>query len=92
MKLGESFDIIVLKDVIEHIHDQKKLMAYMQTLLTERGVIFFGFSPWLMPYGGHQQMCSGKWLAKIPHYHLLQAFLYKWILKINGAHWPFFWR
>jgi SAM-dependent methyltransferase len=89
-ELGGAFDIIVLKDVIEHIHDQQKLMAYMQTLLTKSGVIFFGFPPWQMPYGGHQQMATKKWLAKLPYYHLLPTFLYKWILKTNGESWPFF--
>ena len=89
-ELGGAFDIIVLKDVIEHIHDQQKLMAYMQTLLTANGVIFFGFPPWQMPYGGHQQMATKKWLAKLPYYHLLPMPIYKWILKVNGEHWPFF--
>lgn len=37
------FDIIVLKDVIEHIHDQKKLMGWMQQFLKPGGAIYFGF-------------------------------------------------
>ncbi len=83
-ELGGAFDIIVLKDVIEHIHDQEKIMAYMQTLLTPTGVIFFGFPPWQMPYGGHQQICQGKWMSRIPYYHLLPMPIYKWLLKVNG--------
>ena len=83
-ELGGAFDIIVLKDVIEHIHNQPKLMKYMQSLLKEKGVIFFGFPPWHMPYGGHQQICNGKWMSKIPYYHLLPMPIYKWLLKING--------
>lgn len=85
--LGGAFDVIILKDVIEHIHDQPKLMAYMQTFLKEIGAIFFGFPPWQMPYGGHQQICKGKWLSKIPYYHLLPASIYKWLLKKNGENW-----
>ena len=86
-ELGGAFDLIILKDVIEHIHDQPKLMRYMHSFLKETGTIFFGFPPWQMPYGGHQQICKGKWLSKIPWYHLLPASLYKWILKINGENW-----
>ncbi len=86
-ELGGSFDIIVLKDVIEHIHDQPKLMAYMQTFLKQNGIIFFGFPPWQMPLGGHQQMCQNKWLSKLPYYHLLPAPIYKWILKKNDEDW-----
>lgn len=79
--LGGRFDIILLKDVIEHIHDQPKIMAFMQTLLKDDGVIFFGFPPWQMPLGGHQQILKSKWLSKIPYYHLLPMPLYKLILR-----------
>jgi SAM-dependent methyltransferase len=84
-ELNGLFDIIVLKDVIEHIHDQPKLIAWMKTFLKPAGVIFFGFPPWQMPFGGHQQMNSNKWLSKLPYYHLLPRPLYKWLLqKGNG--------
>ena len=86
-ELGGAFDIIIMKDVIEHIHDQPRLMNYMHSFLKKSGVVFFGFPPWQMPYGGHQQICKGKWLSKIPWYHLLPAPLYKWILKTNGENW-----
>ena len=86
-ELGGAFDIIILKDVIEHIHDQPKLMKYMQTFLAKNGVIFFGFPPWQMPLGGHQQILKGKWLSKIPYYHLLPMRIYKRILKKNGENW-----
>lgn len=76
------FDIIVLKDVIEHIHDQKKLMGWMQQFLKPGGVIYFGFPPWQMPFGGHQQLCTNSLLSKLPYYHLLPTFLYKFILTM----------
>ena len=76
------FDIIILKDVIEHIHDQKKLMAWMQQFLKPSGAIYFGFPPWQMPFGGHQQLCTHSILSKLPYYHLLPTFLYKFILSI----------
>ena len=79
--LGGAFDVIVLKDVIEHIHDQAKLIAWMKNMLVPGGVVFFGFPPWQMPFGGHQQMCSNKWLSKLPYYHLLPSFMYRSILK-----------
>jgi 2-polyprenyl-3-methyl-5-hydroxy-6-metoxy-1,4-benzoquinol methylase len=61
----------LLKDVIEHIHDQPKLIAWMKSYLAPNGTIFFGFPPWQMPFGGHQQLCRNKVLAKLPYYHLL---------------------
>ena len=79
--LQGKFDIIILKDVIEHIHDQPKLIAWMKSFLNNDGVIFFGFPPWQMPFGGHQQIMKGKFLSKLPWFHLLPAVMYKAILK-----------
>lgn len=79
-----KFDIIILKDVIEHIHDQPKLMRAMQTYLKTDGVIFFGFPPWQMPFGGHQQMCQNKWLARLPWYHTFPNTLYHGLLRLGG--------
>lgn len=82
--MGGKFDLIILKDVIEHIHDQSKIMAYMQTFMKPGAAIFFGFPPWQMPLGGHQQILKNKILSKIPYYHLLPMPLYKGILKLAG--------
>lgn len=75
------FHIIVLKDVIEHIHDQEKLIGWLQTFLHPKGIVYFGFPPWQMPFGGHQQICRGKFTSKMPYYHLLPKRLYKAILE-----------
>ncbi|MDR3711381.1 MAG: class I SAM-dependent methyltransferase [Puia sp.] len=76
------FDIIILKDTIEHIPDPSRLLALLKTFLQPDGVIFFGFPPWQMPFGGHQQLCSNKWLSLLPYYHLLPLGLYKAILRL----------
>ncbi|MDB5224149.1 MAG: class SAM-dependent methyltransferase [Chitinophagaceae bacterium] len=83
-ELGGRFDLIIMKDVIEHIHDQKKLLERLHDLLLLQGAIFFGFPPWQMPFGGHQQMCKSKFLSKLPYYHLLPRPIYKWLLKSFG--------
>lgn len=77
---GGLFDIVLLKDVIEHIHDQAKLIGWMKKFLRPGGIIFFGFPPWYMPFGGHQQICKSK-ISRLPYIHLLPVPLYKWILK-----------
>jgi len=79
-----QFDLIILKDVIEHIPEHHKLLAYLMTFLRPGGVIFFAFPPWYMPFGGHQQMCRNKLLSVMPYYHLLPGFLYKSLLKNFG--------
>lgn len=82
--LPHKFDLIILKDVIEHIHNQEKFMNRVEEFLTEDGIIFFGFPAWRMPYGGHQQCAESKLMAKLPYYHLLPMFAYKGILKLFG--------
>jgi SAM-dependent methyltransferase len=79
--LGGKFDIIILKDVIEHIHDQQKLLKRLNSFLNPGGIIFFGFPPWQMPFGGHQQLCQKK-LGKVPYFHLLPMPLYKRVLRL----------
>jgi 2-polyprenyl-3-methyl-5-hydroxy-6-metoxy-1,4-benzoquinol methylase len=79
-----TFDVIFLRDVIEHIPNQKRFMEHLKVFMKPNGVIFFGFPPWTMPFGGHQQICQSKLLSKLPYYHLLPSFLYKSILKLFG--------
>jgi 2-polyprenyl-3-methyl-5-hydroxy-6-metoxy-1,4-benzoquinol methylase len=78
------FDLVILKDVIEHIPHQEKVLAEMTKLLAPGGKIFFGFPPWQMPFGGHQQICESKILHLLPYFHLLPRFMYKAVLKMFG--------
>jgi len=79
-----QFDIIIVRDVIEHIHDQDKFLALMKDLMAPNGVAFFAFPPWQNPFGGHQQICESKILSLLPYYHLLPKSLYKAFLKLFG--------
>ena len=77
------FDVIILKDAIEHIPDQEKFIPYLKNFLKQGGQIFFGFPPWYMPFGGHQQICHRK-IGMMPWYHILPKPLYKGVLKMIG--------
>lgn len=83
-ELGGRFDLIVLKDVIEHIHDQERCLLLLRSFLRPGGAIYFGFPPWQMPFGGHQQVCRNKLMAMMPYYHLLPKPLYAGILRAFG--------
>ncbi|MBC7884546.1 MAG: methyltransferase domain-containing protein [Saprospiraceae bacterium] len=76
------FDIIILKDVIEHIPNQELFIPKLKEFLSDDGLIFFAYPPWCMPFGGHQQICRSKVLQVFPWFHLLPAFLYKSLLKV----------
>ncbi len=78
------FDLIILKDAIEHIPEQEKFIPYLKHFLKPSGQIFFGFPPWYMPFGGHQQVCQNKVASMLPYYHILPKSVYKGILKMFG--------
>lgn len=78
------FDVIILKDAIEHIPGQEQFIPYIAQLLKADGQIFFGFPPWYMPFGGHQQICQHKLPSVLPYYHILPRGLYVGLLKMMG--------
>jgi len=84
----QAFDLIILKDTIEHIPAQEKFIPHLSQLLKPSGRIFFGFPPWTMPFGGHQQICRNKVLSKLPYFHLLPRGLYRAILRWGGESEP----
>lgn len=81
--IGNKFDLVILKDVIEHIPGQEKFMNKVGDFLKKDGKIFFGFPPWQMPFGGHQQLCRSKLLQYLPYFHMLPKPIYKSILKLG---------
>ncbi len=82
--LEGPFDVILLKDVIEHIPQQEIFIPRLEAFLKKGGLVFFGFPPWQMPFGGHQQMCRNKLLSKLPWIHLLPYSIYKALLRLGG--------
>ncbi len=78
------YDVIIMRDVIEHIHNQEKFMSFVKRFMKEDAVFFLAFPPWYNPFGGHQQICRGKFLSKLPFYHILPVFLYRNVLKLGG--------
>jgi SAM-dependent methyltransferase len=87
-RFSGQFDLILLKDVIEHIPDQERFIPYLKKFLKPGGQVFFGFPPWYMPHGGHQQVCKSKFLSVLPYFHLLPNPIYKAILKLSGEYDP----
>ena len=84
--LEEVYDFIFLKDVLEHVHNQEEMLTRLKEFLKPDGKIFFGFPSWYMPFGGHQQMCYNKFLARLPYFHLLPMGIYRKILNWFNKH------
>jgi len=78
------FDLIFLKDTLEHIHDHERFLKHIKNFLADNGKLFISFPPWKMPFGGHQQICDNILLKNTPYFHILPKKIYKSVLKIFG--------
>lgn len=68
--LGNTFDMVVLRDVIEHIPRQQKqeFITSLKNYLKPDGRLFMTFPPYYSPFGLHQQTIpKSKLLRKIPY-------------------------
>lgn len=81
---AEKFDLVLMRDVIEHIHEQKRFMSFVRQFMHHDSLFFLAFPPWQNPFGGHQQVCRNKILSVLPYYHLLPVPLYRTFLRIAG--------
>jgi len=80
----EEFDVIISRDVIEHIPNQEKFMHRCRDFIKPNGVYFIGFPPWHNPFGGHQQLLKNRFFSKLPYFHILPRFIFQGILQLIG--------
>jgi len=80
----EKADIVIVKDVIEHIEpgDKPIFMSGIRSCMKPGAIVFMGFPAWQMPFGGHQQICRSRVCSHLPWTHLLPAGLYRRYLKL----------
>ena len=81
---NQHFDLIIMRDTIEHIPNQEMFMGFVKKFLKPAGLFFLAFPPWQSPFGGHQQVCRNKFLSALPYFHLLPRFLYTGVLMLFG--------
>ena len=79
-----DFDLIIMRDVLEHIHNQEKFINHIVNFIKPGGRLFIAFPPFLMPFAGHQQMCANKPANILPYYHLLPGSVYAKVLRLFG--------
>lgn len=77
--ISDQYDLIVCRDVIEHIHDKAGILKIIASLLSDRGKAFFVFPPYYAPFGAHQQAIMKSALRKVPYLHLLYKPFYFWL-------------
>jgi SAM-dependent methyltransferase len=72
--LSPPYDLIVLRDVIEHIEARPTALRNIRSLLSPSGAAVFTFPSYLSPYGGHQQGLRAR-LLRLPWIQLTPIFL-----------------
>ena len=78
--LNEKFDMIIMREVIEHVSDKYSAFKNLKDLLKDNGYLFVSFPPKRSPFAGHQQ--TGKsFLKMIPYLHIFPSGLLKFIAK-----------
>ncbi|MBQ7180297.1 MAG: methyltransferase domain-containing protein [Bacteroidaceae bacterium] len=80
----QKYDLIICHDVLEHIDNKGLLLRQIASRLSEGGIIFMSFPAWMMPFGGHQQICSSRMLSHLPFIHLLPKTLYQGLIRLAG--------
>jgi 2-polyprenyl-3-methyl-5-hydroxy-6-metoxy-1,4-benzoquinol methylase len=67
---GETFDLIVLHDVFEHLDRKEEALNILHTYLAPRGHVLITFPPYYSAFGAHQQLLRSP-LGKVPFVHLI---------------------
>ncbi len=78
----QAFDVVVLRDVIEHLDDPAAAMRAIRRIMKPTGVLLITFPPYTSPFGGHQQLL-GTTLGNIPFIHLLPSAVFERVIA-NG--------
>ncbi|HHW59220.1 MAG: class I SAM-dependent methyltransferase [Bacteroidales bacterium] len=81
---NDTYDVIIARDVLEHLPCQNNFLKNIDRFLSDNGMIFINFPPWFSPFGGHQQICKNKILSHLPYIHLLPYHTYKKLLQLFG--------
>lgn len=77
----EKFDVVILRDVIEHLDSAETAIKQIKKIIKPGGVLYITFPPYSSPYGGHQQILGGKFLTRLPYIHLIPKKLFLKLIK-----------
>jgi SAM-dependent methyltransferase len=84
------FDLVLLRDVIEHLADTTRALRIVRRHLAESGRVFVIFPPYYSPYGAHQQILPRKKLLflpynKLPYLQLLPRGMFEALVRGEGS-------
>ncbi len=80
---GGPYDLILMRDVLEHIVRPEAALERAARLLKPGGYLFASFAPFAGPFGGHQHNGQGLW-ARLPWIHLLPEPWFRRLVTLRG--------
>ena len=83
--IKKNFDMIIMRDVIEHIDNKRIALSNIFNILKPGGKLFMSFPPKYCAYSGHQQTISNLF-GKLPYIYMLPDVIYKKYLKLTNNH------
>lgn len=78
-----GYDLILMRDVLEHMPDAEGALKKAAALLNPRGLLFVSFAPFYSPFGGHQHNGSG-FFANVPWLQVLPESWFRAALRLRG--------
>lgn len=75
-----AFDLVILRDVIEHLDDTCAALGVVKQLLRAGGAALVTFPPYYSPFGGHQHLL-GTPTGMIPWVHLAPSPVFEWVIS-----------
>lgn len=84
--IGEDYEIIILRDVIEHIPlaIKHQFLEALQQFAAPGAVVLITFPPFYSPFGLHQQTFLKSPLKKLPYLGWLPHSILTFLLKATG--------
>lgn len=79
----QAFDVVILRDVLEHIVDVERAFDKACALLRKGGCLYLSYAPFYSPFGGHQHNGTG-FFSRVPWLQLLPEQLFLKLIRLRG--------
>lgn len=80
---GETFDLVFLHDVFEHLERKQEMLLRLGEYLAPEGRLIITFPPYYSAFGAHQQLLNSI-AGRIPFIHLVPGFSETMLPRLVG--------
>jgi SAM-dependent methyltransferase len=77
-----KYDLVLVRDVLEHVPQYDRFLRHVRASLAPDGRAFISFPPYWSPFGGHQ-MYAANWPRMTPYLHWLPSSVFWRLLDLR---------